>query len=95
MIFALDFIVLVLILRASVKVGYFPVFWGVAYGVMNAVLHIAPYGGVIAALSKGAISGVLCAVVLFVLSLVDGKPIIWWVVLASAFIIPLVSGAFS
>lgn len=93
MIFALDFIVLVLILRASVRVGYFPVFWGVVYGVLNAVLSLTPWGGVGPALINGAISGGLCALLLLVLSFVDGRPILWWVVLASGFLIPLVSGA--
>ena len=93
MIFALDFIVLVLILRASVMVGYYPVFWGVIYGVLNAVLSLSLNGSV-AALTHGALAGGLCALLLFVLSIVEGRPIIWWVVLATGFIIPFVSGSF-
>jgi len=93
MIFALDFLVLILILRASVRVGYYPVFWGVIYGLMVSVLSLAPYNGIAAALLEGAISGTLCALLLFVLSLVDGRPVIWWVVLVSGFMIPFVSGA--
>jgi len=93
MIYALDFLVLVLILRASVRVGYYPVFWGVIYGLMVAVLSLAPYNGMASALLEGAISGALCALLLFVLSLVDGKPVIWWVVLVSGFLIPFISGA--
>lgn len=94
MIFALDFIVLILILRASVKVGYYPVFWGVVYGVLIGALSLVPHGELVPALTEGALSGALCALLLFVLSLVDGRPVIWWVVLVSAFIIPFVSGAF-
>jgi len=75
-------------------VGYYPVFWGVIYGLLNIVLSLAPYDGLVGAFTQGTISGVLCAALLYVLSLVDGRPIICWVVLASGFIIPLVSGAF-
>jgi hypothetical protein len=94
-IFALDFIVLVLILRASVKVGYYPVFWGVIYGVLIGVLSLVPHGELVPALTEGAISGLLCALLLFALSLFDGRPIVWWLVLVSAFIIPFISGAFN
>jgi hypothetical protein len=52
-----------------------------------------PGGEVASALIKGTISGVLCGVLLFVLSLVDSRPILWWVVLLFLVTIPVVVAA--
>jgi hypothetical protein len=93
MIFMLDLMILVLILRASVRAGYYPVFWGAVYGLLNFILGLAPDGDLLGATIAGALSGLLCGFLLFVLSIVDGRPIIWWVVLLSTFIIPFVASA--
>jgi hypothetical protein len=94
MVFMFNLMVMVLILRASVKAGYYPLFWGVTYGLLNIAIGFAVPGGEVAtALIKGTISGVLCGVLLFVLSLVDSRPILWWVVLLFMVTIPVVVAA--
>ena len=81
-----------LIIRASVKTEYYPVFWGVVYGFFIAAVSLVSNNSVVPALTDGAIlSGVfLPALFLLVLSWLYGRAIAWWVALALGILIPFI-----